>query len=132
GSARLRALPSRGSGGPARSGSRAGGQMLLGFCTNKGDVACLYTEASGTAEAIAFKTELTRHEARPADPRRARRRHSRLLTVRRVRRSAHSQLRFQTREDSARRPRAIRGPENRLCLAGWSWLRRSGPPPNSR
>lgn len=37
--------------------SNAGGQMLLGFCTNKGEVAYVYTEASGKAEAIAFKTE---------------------------------------------------------------------------
>ena len=37
--------------------SNAEGQMLLGFCTNKGEVAYLYTEASGKADAIAFKTE---------------------------------------------------------------------------
>jgi hypothetical protein len=37
--------------------SNAGGKTMLGFCTNKGELVFLYTEAGGNAEAIAFKTE---------------------------------------------------------------------------
>jgi hypothetical protein len=37
--------------------SNAGGRMMLGFCTNKGELLFLYTEAGDNAEAVAFKTE---------------------------------------------------------------------------